>query len=258
VGPSAGGPPPGSDPDAGSPSSAPVAPLDTPVLVPNTSAPGSPYAVGTVVAYLDKNHNGKLDLVADDASAYIDAILAANEDMSIVYFQGPPTSALTPAPLTDSNGHGPSAGYNLLLSPRCANPSPIPSFGESNPACPARANAVVCPPMAWLPMTTPYPLAVATDPEVALLMCSEPNDGPGISGTASGRAGPYDPAVQPAQYPTPCDPNVFCTENGQEYQYATCMQVSQGLCKGTIMSCMLMGYERPSPVPAGWPCGSTP
>ncbi len=57
----------------------------------------------------------KLDLVPDNAAAYVDQILAANEEMSIVYFQG----AITPKlglgyPLVDPAGHGPTDRYNLL------------------------------------------------------------------------------------------------------------------------------------------------
>ena len=238
-------------PDALTVQSQGVSPLDTPV---NQTAPA--YAVGTVVAYLDQNHNGKLDLVADGASAYVDQILATNQEISIAYFEG-----AIPEVFLHQEGvvGGPKDGYNLVRVPLCnvhpvhpLNPNPNP-----NPACPATADAGAdagpCPPEAWLDMTTPYPLTVATSPAVASLMCLDSN-GPGVSSTGTGPAGPFDPALQPAQYPLPCDPNLMCASDGSDYLFATCTEISQGLCKGTLLSCTSVGYARPTPTPADWPC----
>jgi hypothetical protein len=114
-----------------------VPPLDTPT----NASPEGQYAVGTVVAYLDNNHNGKLDLVAEDASAYVDQIIAANQDMSIVYLQGPISNGLPPfsigGPLSVPAlaylfTHPPTDGYHIFLNPQCDWPSPV-----TNPLCPS-------------------------------------------------------------------------------------------------------------------------
>jgi hypothetical protein len=249
-GPSAGGPPPDAAADDGdASSSAPVTLLDTPV---STTAP-SLFAIGTVVAYLDENHNGKLDLVPDNATAYVDQIVAASPEMSLVYFQGPiPDDLGFDAPRVDSAGHRPKDGYNLLDVPVC-NVGPLL---ETSLACPFPAPAVdagPCEPIAWLGMDATYPLTIDSSPAVASLMCLT-QGGPQAPGSASGPAGPFDPAVQPAQYPTPGDPNLCCDPDGSQYFYLTCMEVSQGLCKGTVESCTAAGYARPTPAPAAWPC----
>ncbi len=213
-------------------------PPQTPPRPPSSSR----YAVGTVVAYLDQNHNGKLDLVGADASSSVDRILAANQDMSIVYVEGPITNEFPFAPVVDESGHGPTDGYNLLLDPHCNEPPEV-----QLPACPSAAPAPVpdagaCAPLQWLGMNTPYPLTVASSPAVASLVCGTQT--PGISG-GSAPIPPYDPALQPAQYPSPGDPGVCCASDGSNYLYTTCTQTSQGLCRGPLESCTSVGYERP-------------
>jgi hypothetical protein len=221
--------------------------LDTPA-----TAPASRFAVGTVVAYLDLNHNGKLDLVADNASAYVDQIIAANEQMAIVYFEGP---ILKGSPfgssLVDGAGHSPTDGYNLLQVSSCGRNAPM----ESNPVCTMPPPIVTCTPFfAWLGMDAKYPLDITTNPEVGMLMCLSSGNGPSVGSMGSGPGGPFDPSIQPATYPDPCDPNLSCASDGSDYLYATCMQISQGLCKGTITSCTSVGFARPTPAPADWPC----
>ncbi len=218
----------------------------------NTSA-DSQFAVGAVVAYLDKNHNGKLDLVADDASTDVDQILATNEDFTIVYLQGPILSSFaTPGP----SGRGPSDGYNLLRQPLC---TPAPVAGSSNPECksapppPPPAVPKVCGPMQWLSIDTSFNLTVASSPQVASLMCLTPGSDVG-SASGSGGSVPPDPAVQPATYPEPCDPNLSCASDGSDYSYSSCTVISHGLCGGTVSNCTEVGYARPTPAPAGWPC----
>jgi hypothetical protein len=217
-------------------------PATAPSQTPTSGSPGSLYAIGTVVAYLDQNHNGKLDLVADDASAYVDQILAANQEMSIAYFQGPIPDMPFGGSIIDASGHRPKQGYNLVRTSVCP---------PSNPACPWDPDAGVCAPMPlWLGMDTPYPLKVASSPEVASLMCLNPSTGP--SGLSSSLT--HDPAEQPAQYPLASDPNLCCASDGTDYFYATCTQVSYGLCQGTLQICTSVGYTRPTPTPPAWPC----
>jgi hypothetical protein len=227
------------------------------------------FAVGTVVAYADRNGNGKLDLVEDDAGAYIDEIVATNAETSILYIQGPiPSRDAGTLPV---GGQVPREGYNLLAQPPCGPPSPQPMaqapvnpFGwPPNAACPttmvpdagAPHAPVFCPVALILPASTPFVLTVASSPAISSVMCV--HGGPGTQATASaggGGAGPYDPSVQPAAYPDPCDPNLQCSPDGSEYQYADCTTVYQGLCREPIETCNFVGYARPMTIPAGWPC----
>ena len=209
------------------------------------------FAIGTVVAYVDQNGNGKLDLVPEDASAYIDQIVATNTEMTIYYFEGP-----IPPPLLvmDSAGNVATEGYNLATIQGC----PRPVYRPVNPACPTPApivDAGTCQPMnAWLNISTPFELTVASTPEVASLMCE--NGGSSSSGSsASGSGTGYpDPSIQPAQYPDPCDPNLRCASDGSTYFYNTCTTVSRGICLGTETMCTGVEYTRPTPAPIGWPC----
>jgi hypothetical protein len=236
----------GDDDDAATAPPPTVPPLDAPT---GEGSVGS-YAIGTVVAYLDQNHNGKLDLVGEDASAYVDQIIAANQEMTIVYLQGAITDTLF-TPLVDSLGHRPTDGYNLLFDP-CSTLVAHPV----SPTCPTAPtpDAGLCnTPFQWLGMSTAYPLTVASSPEVSSMMCTTQT--PGFT-VGEGPVPPFDPAVQPAQYPSPSDPGVCCASDGSDYLFTTCTTASQGLCKGTIETCTSVGYERPTPAPAAWPCAN--
>jgi hypothetical protein len=83
------------------------------------------FAVGAVVAYVDLNQNGKLDLVDEGGSGYVDQIAGANDRLILMYFQGAfPQDRTLP-----NGGHGsqfragdgvqPPDGYNLFLVPHC-------------------------------------------------------------------------------------------------------------------------------------------
>jgi hypothetical protein len=233
--------------------------------VPGASSTGQ-YAIGTVVAYIDRNGNGKLDLAAPDAGAYIDQVVATNIETSIFYFQGPIPG------LAHQNPHNAAVeGYNLLDEPPCnlmpAAPSNVMNmFGwPPNAACASTADAGAqpeagtpvgpCAQASWLPISTPLVLTVATAPEISQVACENggPSTQPGASGAAGG-AGPFDPSVQPAQYPDPCDPNLLCASDGSNYFYLTCTTVNEGLCLPSYTDCTSVGYARPTPAPAAWPC----
>jgi hypothetical protein len=90
---------------------------------PSTISPASKFAIGTVVAYLDQNHNGKFDLVGDNATAYVDQILAANSELAIAYFEGPlPDDSTLGGAFVDGSGRKPKEGYNLVNIPICPRP----------------------------------------------------------------------------------------------------------------------------------------
>ncbi|MGH7437121.1 MAG: hypothetical protein ACRENE_15715 [Polyangiaceae bacterium] len=230
-----------------------------------SSSPGA-FAVGTVVAYVDRNGNGKLDLVAPDAGAYIDQVVATNVETSIVYFEGTIPSAFRNARGT------PVDGYNLYDAPPCVSPTQRmqamvnPLGWPPNHACPTNVTdagppigtlvgPVICPQPSWLSIDTPFVLTVATAPEISQVACV--NGGPASQPaftTGSGGAGPADPSIQPATYPDPCDPDLSCSTDGSSYFYSTCTTVNQGLCLPSYMECTSVQYARPTTVPAGWPC----
>jgi hypothetical protein len=245
-------------------------PGPTPQHKPRNGSASLSFAVGSVVAYVDQNGNGKLDLVATGASAYVDTIVATNAEQAIAYFQGP---LPTDGSLNDAFGHLPSDGYNIVTIPDCVEVEPL-AGGNANPKCttgPSQDAGPTCPQTQWFPMSTPYTLTVTSNPEVASLMClsnSDSSSGPSSSvGSAGG--GPVGianpdggapivtgppPTPQPAQYPSPCDANLSCALDGSEYFYTTCTTVSEGICEGTVSSCNTAQVTRPSPTPAGWPC----
>jgi hypothetical protein len=199
-------------------------------------------AWGTVVAYLDRNGNGRLDLVPDGATGYVDQILATNESELIVYFQG-----TIPAAAADQLGHMPSLGYNLHAG--CDVPLPVSAPGS---ACPALLDAGAPAPACydqWQSITTPITLTASSDPQVNSLMCETSDDSSsssvGATQTLPGR---------PTTYPDPCDPNLSCQPDGSLYFYTTCPTVQVGLCEGTSTSCTTISYARPTPVPSDWPC----
>ncbi len=160
-------------------------------------------AIGTVVAYVDTNGNGMLDLVADDAGAYIDQVLATNIDTSIFYLQG----SIPPDVLSKAK-NAPADGYSLFYDP-CAEPSPqaVTTAPQSwsglppNPACPQFADAgppergdvlvKACPEPEWEPIGTPFVLTVATAPEISEVACL--NGGPSAQPSTSSGSGSGPP-----------------------------------------------------------------
>jgi hypothetical protein len=221
------------------------------------------YAIGTVVAYVDSNGNGKLDLIEEDAGSYVDQVLATNVDTSIAYFQG-----ALPAVIARAK-NAPVLGYNLLSQDACNDPpqqqpaqSLLASFGwPPNPACTTSvpdagvaADAGTCPPPTWLPIATPFVLTVATAPQISSVACL--NGGPDMQPSAASGTGtmPFGPDVQPAQYPDPCDKNLECASDGSQYTYFTCNSTYEGLCLPPSVSCTTVSYTRPTPAPAAWPC----
>ena len=215
------------------------------VSLENASTSDLQVAVGTVVAYVDQNGNGKLDLVPDGASGYVDKILATNEDELVIYLQGS-----IPSAAADPSGRMPTEGYNLYQ--RCD--VMLPSSPAPGSICAEDAGAPQgsCPATQWQAPSTKITLSVSTDPQVSSIMCLSNAS----SGSSSQGASPGVPMTgQPAQYPLPCDPALQCTApDGSSYTYTSCQTISQGLCEGTSTSCTSVAYARPDPVPSAWPC----
>jgi hypothetical protein len=192
-------------------------------------------ANGIVVAYVDKNGNGQLDLVGSGASAYVDQILATSGLEGLFYLQGtqppyPPDAGVIGEPVQGYNV------YSLCNSP----PPPTPGSICQPAACSDKV----------LPITTPITLTASTDPQANSLMCAS-NAG------ASGGFGTPVPAPtpgRPATYPSPCDSNLRCADDGSSYSYFSCAVAYDGICNGTTETCSAVAYDRPTPTPADWPC----
>lgn len=108
------------------------------------------YAFGALVVYADQNGNGKLDLVPENATSYVDRILGVNPDMNILYTEGTPPS--------DTSKHlpNPPLGYVLLG----ITPCPVPA-GDAGPA---GSSSSCVPTGGWLPFSTPYPISQQRSP----------------------------------------------------------------------------------------------
>jgi hypothetical protein len=202
-------------------------------------------AVGSVVAYEDLNGNGKLDLVEEGASSYVDRILGANETLLLVYLEGTIPASND---FTDAYGRRPTTGYSLMGMP-CPM-SEVPA-GGGNPEPPPRtcdaSNS------GWLPITTLYDLPLTAEPRFAKMMCK--NGGWGVSSADVAMAPPDNMPAQPASPPYPAKNEVTCSSDGKKYALRKCTTVSQGLCKGEVIQCTASYWSMPTQTPPeGWPC----
>lgn len=198
-------------------------------------------AVGAVVAYEDLNGNGKLDLVEDNATNYVDRVLGINQDLFLVYVEG----QAFPQEMLPPNGSKPASGFNLLhrIVSECSKTDDFCS-----PSVDIR----------WLPMSSLYDLPLSAEPRFGDIMCRGKDSfggGPDSVGETSAYKMPsYEPGPN-GKYPAPNDPNVTCGSDGKHFGYRTCVTIDKGLCKGTTVTCESEGFawEGTTP-PAGWPC----
>ncbi len=202
-------------------------------------------ALGTIVAYDDKNGNGKLDLVDEDASSYLDGILGANQSLGLIYVEG----SSVPDSLKLPNGTKPSLGYGLLRFAFCAEATIVtPGEKANEPPCNDDTG--------WLPPTTLYELPLTAEPKFASFMCKNGGGGGGSEGVVG------QPQIGPgpsAAWPAKSDEKVKCAADGKSYLYQTCTPHSQGLCKDTITDCRTSNWTFPGTTPpAEWPCTVAP
>ena len=196
-------------------------------------------AQGVVVAYEDLNGNGKLDLVEDDAGAFVDKIVGTNaQGMTLIYLQGtlPPNNV----GLVDSSGKSPSLGYNLFLPVLCA--------GDGGDAGGTNQCEIH-----WFDVSSPYNIEVSNDPEVNQLMCA--NFGSRASSTLAGGTGwsVDTQGTPPGGYPAPGASGLTC-HGLTSYTYSQCHVVHNGLCEETNNCTELIVDLGSAPAPAGWPC----
>jgi hypothetical protein len=195
--------------------------------------PGARVAFGALVAYDDRNGNGALDLVGDDATAFVDAILGGNPTLAIAYFEG----ELPKLP----GGTSPPPGYTLVMpNPVCAGQEP--DHPES------------CDWDTLIPIDRPYELKVEKDPEVSTLMCQRSGFNKGSSTFTTTRT--WDVATggaPPSGYPEPNADGLVCGASGSSYQQSLCRRRGQ-LCH-VETDCEIWTVElQDAPRPPGWPC----
>jgi hypothetical protein len=218
-----------------------------PVMQPAPQVPSDfAMAIGAVVVYIDENGNGKLDLVPEDAGAFVDKIIAANQDMMLTYIQGS-----VPPFLTQGVSGTPSLGYDLLYAAECMA---VPSMVTPTPGLDGGVTITVTPDAGpcsapqWFGMDALYNVTVTSNPQVSALMCQS------SSSSGSEGVGPSSSPgnAQPAQYPAPGSPGLACASDGSSYTYTTC--TTQGGVCSQEQTCTSTSVARPTPVPAGWPC----
>jgi len=216
-------------------------PLSTQVKTyPRTADAHGKYAFGSIVAYEDKNGNGRLDLLSPDAPE-IDRVLGVNDALVLVYLEGDTSSAS----ILGANGT-PVKGYNLLRTPACV------AKKSTDGAAPTP-----CDPGTWLPISTLYELPLTAEPQLAAVMCADPDGSSSVSATKSNvKPGqPLPPAPGPDGWPKKDDENLVCASDGKSYAYFRCQTTSLGLCKGAHETCTENSYGLPSATPPPeWPC----
>ncbi len=223
-------------------------------------------ALGSVVAYEDKNGNGKLDLVPAKSTSFVDGIVGANDELIVVWLPKEPTAALA-REMRDPQGGLPHAGYNLYKrhTPVCTiagggngDAEPVPGA----PATPCNDTADI----RWLPIDAPFDLPIVTDPKFNKLMCQSADPGPGPDGPpqADPRPDPLPPSgptpsgpsgqpVPQGPFPAPGARGLVCSADGRSFTHSDCRE--PGLCEGES-SCGARVENLPAgtAAPAGWPC----
>ena len=197
-------------------------------------------AMGFVVAYEDVNGNGKLDLVQDDAGAFVDKIVGANpKGMVLIYLQG--TLPTNDGGLVDSEGKSPSLGYGLYTEAPCAADG-----GDAGVIRP-------CAETHWLNVSSPYDLEISDDPEINQLMCANYGSAGGAS-TGTGTGWRVDTqGTPPGGYPAPGANGLTCM-GATSYTESQCAVVHNGLCEESTSCASLNVSLGSAPPPLGWPC----
>jgi hypothetical protein len=218
-------------------------------------------ALGALVVYEDVNRNGKLDLVAPGAPAYVDKVVGASTE--IVYTEQPLPQDQNYFPIPGRDGSVLKAGYNWVREHRwdCE-----PSDGGWS-ACP--------PSVFYRPIDTPVTLRMFDLPKEQAaadsLMCTvvppsgvqRPTSGsaPAASGGGPGpgvsRTTPESPADFGGPLPSSDDPELLC-DGPTSFRYSeNCTTTSSGVCLLYTSTCTGQVQVALAPgmaAPADWPC----
>jgi hypothetical protein len=218
----------------------PAAALAHPINYPEISG-----ADGVVVAYEDLNGNGRLDLVADDAGAFVDRIVAGNSNLGLIYYSS--TTGSLPDIVT-SLPSPPTLGYNVVTQ------SCIPlDGGITGP------DGGFCDWNVYLPISTPYDLVFSDDPTLNSLMCgskayvltSGSSSGGGTSGTGDDW-NVSENGTPPLGYPEAG----ICSSDKRSYQTGGCQLVQETVCT-SVTECTApedFFLDMDATVPPDWPC----
>jgi hypothetical protein len=192
-----------------------------------------------VVAYEDLNGNGKLDIVPDDAGAFVDKIVGANATRSIGYLTATPASDNN---LADSFGKWPSRGYNLYDIVAC---SPSATDGS-------RCNQNDDPIHVWFGLDASYDLAISDDPEVNQTMCANYAQGGGAVSTSSSWDVDQN-GTPPGGYPAAGAQGLTCL-GASSYTISQCQTTHTGLCSESHDCTLTTVALGKAAKPASWPC----
>jgi len=206
-----------------------------------------------IIVYEDVNHNGKLDLVDRDATAYVDRVVGAAKDY-LLYLEGTmPSSPADMVFVKDADGKLPGLGFTLGILTPCADGTLPPIMHAT---CPPDYKLIH---LRWAPVSFPIAIDLAQSPQLDRLMCQETGgDGNNKTGVFNNHpAGEY-----PATFPAPGgDGHLSCMPGGRSYQFQTCeTNVPPAVCATTMIKCATDEYtlaDGAAP-PNGWPCTVAP
>ncbi|HEU4533447.1 MAG TPA: hypothetical protein VFS00_04990, partial [Polyangiaceae bacterium] len=201
-------------------------------------------------AYVDDNQNGRLDLVEEGAPGFLDRVVATNKDLILAYFEG-----TIPNPFPDLEV-APTPGYNLIPLGCQGDGGSVNEEDVGGVQGGETFDPIVCAPPRPMPASEPFQLPITSDPGLNDLMCQ--NGGEEGGGSDSSYGGPQPVTEQPAVYPAPDAPGLHCAVDGASYYQTQCETYSEGICKGVTTTCTTIGYQRPEPAPAAWPCPPAP
>ncbi len=237
--------------------------FSTVFAAPDAGATGVHVALGFVVAYDDRNGNGRLDIVDPGASQYVDEVEGIADRIIVYVDQSVPDSLATSPQFIalGIDGSRPQKGYNLMF------PDSNYCFAEAD-ADAGSAGACVRG-YVWEPMDTPVSLTLGESSSVIApqnmqqLMCSTGPNGNNIT------PGTLPPTISAADFsgalPSADDENVLCFDL-DNFQYtsscttspaAPCQPVNTVCTQQTIVTLDPVGGSPLAP-PAGWPCAAQP
>jgi hypothetical protein len=221
--------------------------------------PDMSYAVGTLVAYIDRNGNGRLDIgseVVRDGSH--DEVLGAATDFALFYL-----AHGRPASQTDLSIFPTEPGFSIVHLPTLYDPPPgkCDRFDGQGRHFYYQCQQFFSIGPALVDPTTPIHLVLDDDPDAQRFACS-PFLGP-ADYEEDHFANPGDICDSPTckycqGYTCPIDlppagVKVTCSSDGLEYAFKTCSEIASE-CDTRICHYGHWAIEPGDPVPAGWPC----
>ena len=197
----------------------------------DSAADGRRFALGAVVAYVDTNGNGKLDLLPVDATSSIDRVVATSERATVVYLEGESVS------LSFLDGEV-APGFNYVVS-----------------ACPIVEN-VTCGLNAQVTdISEPLVLTLDDSPQLAGLLCETVAPAE-VDVTMVDGEGPPPWVSAPVEPPTREEGWVDCDPDGAVFR-ERCEEVpSTSLCASVGQRCVHERWAVPDDDAArlDWPC----